>query len=198
MVLTREYLKGGYISGYRDAPDEGGYYAPGQGVTLLKIDNQAFANKDLASKATVYAVANVDPVIFGRDGDGDGRPDGITKLSDLKNLVYAPESVSLGLPSGGMPMVGSKVIDLTKTETSSDDERRIDLTALMARIDVDIQLDSEVEENNLPALYSCRMDSQKYFYESTFFYSCGKYRNRGRLGRWLDKEYNDIDATYDF
>ena len=67
-----EYLKGGYLSGYRDAPDEGGYYAPGQGVTLLKIDNQAFANKDLASKATVYAVANVDPVIFGRDGDGDG------------------------------------------------------------------------------------------------------------------------------
>lgn len=147
-----EYLKGGYLSGYRDAPDEGGYYAPGQGVTLLKIDNQAFANKDLASKATVYAVANVDPVIFGRDRDGDGRPDGITKLSDLKNLVYAPESVSLGLPSGGMPMVGSKVIDLTKTETSTDDERRIDLTALMARIDVDIQLDSEVEENNLPAL----------------------------------------------
>ena len=147
-----EYLKGGYLSGYRDAPDEGGYYAPGQGVTLLKIDNQAFANKDLASKATVYAIANVDPVIFGRDRNGDGRPDGIANLSDLKNLVYAPENVSLGLPSGGMPMVGSKVIDLTKTETSTDDERRIDLTALMARIDVNIQLDSEVEENNLPAL----------------------------------------------
>lgn len=147
-----EYLKGGYLTGYRDAPDDGGYYAPGQGVSLLKIDNQAFANKNLASKATVYAVANVDPVIFGRDRNGDGRPDGITNLSDLKNLVYAPESVSLGLPSGGMPMVGSKVIDLTKTETSTDDERRIDLTALMARIDVNIQLDSEVEENNLPAL----------------------------------------------
>ena len=147
-----EYLKGGYLTGYRDAPDDGGYYAPGQGVSLLKIDNQAFANKELASKATVYAVANVDPVIFGRDRNGDGRPDGITNLSDLKNLVYAPESVSLGLPSGGMPMVGSKVIDLTQTETSTDDERRIDLTALMARIDVNIQLDSEVEENNLPAL----------------------------------------------
>ena len=147
-----EYLKGGYLTGYRDAPDDGGYYAPGQGVSLLKIDNQAFVNKELASKATVYAVANVDPVIFGRDRNGDGRPDGITNLSDLKNLVYAPESVSLGLPSGGMPMVGSKVIDLTKTETSTDDERRIDLTALMARIDVNIQLDSEVEENNLPAL----------------------------------------------
>lgn len=147
-----EYLKGGYLTGYRDAPDDGGYYAPGQGVSLLKIDNQAFANKELASKATVYAVANVDPVIFGRDRNGDGRPDSITNLSDLKNLVYAPESVSLGLPSGGMPMVGSKVIDLTQTETSTDDERRIDLTALMARIDVNIQLDSEVEENNLPAL----------------------------------------------
>ena len=147
-----EYLKGGYLTGYRDAPDDGGYYAPGQGVSLLKIDNQAFANKELAGKATVYAVANVDPVIFGRDRNGDGRPDGITNLSDLKNLVYAPESVSLGLPSGGMPMVGSKVIDLTQTETSTDDERRIDLTALMARIDVNIQLDSEVEENNLPAL----------------------------------------------
>ena len=82
-----EYLKGGYLTGYRDAPDDGGYYAPGQGVSLLKIDNQAFANKDLASKATVYAIANVDPVIFGRDRNGDGRPDGITNLSDLKNLV---------------------------------------------------------------------------------------------------------------
>lgn len=147
-----EYLNGGYLTGYPDAAQEGGYYAPGKGVTLLKIDNTLFADEGLAKSATVYAVANVDASVFGPDEDNDGRPDGIRNLSDLNSLVYMPENVSLGLPSEGMPMVGSKVIDLTKPEETVEGERRIELKALMSRIDVGIELASDVQDGNLPAL----------------------------------------------
>ena len=143
-----EYLNGGYP----DAAQVGGYYAPGKGVTLLKIDNTLFTDEGLAKSATVYAVANVDASVFGPDEDNDGRPDGIRNLSDLNSLVYMPENVSLGLPSEGMPMVGSKVIDLTKPEETVEGERRIELKALMSRIDVGIELASDVQDGNLPSL----------------------------------------------
>lgn len=134
------YLEGGYLTGYPDAAQRGGYYAPGEGVTLLKIDRELFDNPDLAKSATVYAVANVEAGVFGRDDDGDGRPDGIRNRSDLENFSYMPDEgeVALGLPKEGMPMVGFKTIDLT---------------ALMARIDVSLQIDSEVQDENLPAFY---------------------------------------------
>ena len=74
-----EYLNGGYLTGYPDAAQGGGYYAPGKGVTLLKIDNTLFTDEGLAKSATVYAVANVDASVFGPDEDNDGRPDGIRK-----------------------------------------------------------------------------------------------------------------------
>lgn len=97
------YLEGGYLTGYPDAAQQGGYYSPGEGVTLLKIDRELFNDPDLAKSATVYAVANVDAGFFGRDDDGDGRPDGISNRSDLEQFVYRPASgtVSTGLPAGG-------------------------------------------------------------------------------------------------
>ena len=126
---------------------------PGEGVTLLKIDRELFDNPGLAKSATVYAVANVDAAIFGRDGDGDGRPDGIRNRGDLEQFVYRPASgtVSTGLPAEGMPMVGVRTLDLTGGTPEND--RQVELTALMARIDVTIQLDSEVQDGNLPAFY---------------------------------------------
>ncbi len=109
------YLEGAYLTGYPDASQRGGYYSPGEGVTLLKIDRELFDNPGLAKSATVYAVANVDAAIFGRDGDGDGRPDGIRNRGDLEQFVYRPASgtVSTGLPAEGMPMVGVRTLDLT-------------------------------------------------------------------------------------
>ncbi len=147
------YLEGGYLTGYPDAAQQGGYYAPGEGVTLLKIDRELFDNPGLAKSATVYAVANVDAAIFGRDDDGDGRPDGIRNRGDLEQFVYRPASgtVSTGLPAEGMPMVGVRTLDLTGGTPEND--RQVELTALMARIDVTIQLDSEVQDGNLPAFY---------------------------------------------
>lgn len=147
------YLEGAYLTGYPDASQRGGYYSPGEGVTLLKIDRELFDNPGLAKSATVYAVANVDAAIFGRDDDGDGRPDGIRNRADLEQFVYRPASgtVSTGLPAEGMPMVGVRTLDLTGGTPEND--RQVELTALMARIDVTIQLDSEVQDGNLPAFY---------------------------------------------
>ena len=112
-----------------------------------------FDNPGLAKSATVYAVANVDAGFFGRDDDGDGRPDGIRSRADLEQFVYRPASgtVSTGLPAEGMPMVGVRTLDLTGGTPEND--RQVELTALMARIDVTIQLDSEVQDGNLPAFY---------------------------------------------
>ena len=147
------YLEGAYLTGYPDASQRGGYYSPGEGVTLLKIDRELFDNPGLAKSATVYAVANVDAGFFGRDDDGDGRPDGIRSRADLEQFVYRPASgtVSTGLPAEGRPMVGVRTLDLTGGPPEND--RQVELTALMARIDVTIQLDSEVQDGNLPAFY---------------------------------------------
>lgn len=162
------YLEGGYLTGYPDAAQQGGYYSPGEGVTLLKIDRELFNDPDLAKSATVYAVANVDAGFFGRDDDGDGRPDGISNRSDLEQFVYRPASgtVSTGLPAGGMPMVGFRTIDLTGGTPESD--RQVELTALMARIDVTIQLDSEVQDGNLPAFYLMDWTAQNLPTQVTF------------------------------
>lgn len=151
------YLEGGYLEGYGNAPEQGGYYAPGEGVTTLKISNEIanFTNPDLAKSATVYAVANVDPSLFSTLDD-NGRPSNITKLSDLENFVYKPSgTLSVGLPTNGMPMAGKKTkLDLTSTTNEAD--RTIDLKALMARIDVTLQLNSDITDNQLPSMLLTR------------------------------------------
>ena len=51
-------------------------------------------------------------------------------------------------------MVGKKEIDLTSTTNEQD--RTIDLKALMARIDVNIQLNSDITDNRLPSMLLTR------------------------------------------
>lgn len=151
------YLEGGYLEGYGNAPEQGGYYAPGEGVTTLKISNEIanFTDPDLAKSATVYAVANVDPSLFSTLDD-NGRPSNITKLSDLENFVYKPSgTLSVGLPTNGMPMAGKKT-KLDLTSTSDKEDRTIDLKALMARIDVTLQLNSDITDNQLPSMLLTR------------------------------------------
>ena len=146
------YLKGGYLVGY-DANNKGGFYAPGEGVTMLKIDNTKFDNPSLAESTTVYAVANLPASLF-TDEDGNDEPDNFLDLTSLESYIYAPgnEFVTLGLPERGMPMVGKKVINLTSTDETEQSNRTIELKALMARVDVSIQLASDITDNKLPAL----------------------------------------------
>lgn len=166
------YLSGTYLTGYRGATgaiEAGGYIAPGQGSSLIKIDKSdgAFDYVSEAGKATVYAVANVKTSLF-RDLDGNGRPKILQDIIDnsngtittpqdaLESISYTPESFFFTvLPETGMPMIGHKTLDLTG-QTGVESDRIIDLTALMARIDVNIQLDSDVSEGHLPSMLLTR------------------------------------------
>lgn len=151
-----EYLTGGYLKGYTDAPGEGGYYSPGEGSTILKIAQDQFDDPVKASKAIVYAVANVRSTTF--QLGTDGRPENIRNMSDLEELIYRPsEDASVQIPYGdGMPMAGrtSETINLTDPDGTSNEnaeERTIELKALMARIDVNISLASDITDGELPS-----------------------------------------------
>lgn len=149
------YLPGTYLEGYPGATKRGGYYSPGQGVTILKIANELnnFYDGDQsfyesAKSAIVYAVANVDDAFF-RELDDYGRPKNVLDMAALEAMTYAPpEGISLGLPDAGMPMIGKATVDLTVDGASPS----ILLKALMARIDVNISLASDVSDGRLPAM----------------------------------------------
>lgn len=165
-----EYLTGGYLQGYTDdnAPQTGGYYAPGRQTTVLKISKtdqngkSLFDNLDEDGKAIVYAVANVDASLF-NEKDEYGRPKiiadrvagGITPRKALESLIFNPsQGVSVGIPAEGMPMAGYKEVDFNAdggTDNDNSGERTILLKALMARVDVSIDLRSETSEGRLPA-----------------------------------------------
>ena len=165
-----EYLTGGYLQGYIDdnAPETGGYYAPGRQTTVLKISKtdqnggSLFENLDEDGKAIVYAVANVDASLF-NEKDEYGRPQiiadrvagGMTPRKALESLIFSPsQGVSVGIPAEGMPMAGYKEVDFNAdggTDNDNSGERTILLKALMARVDVSIDLRSETSEGRLPA-----------------------------------------------
>lgn len=138
-----EYLEGKYLEGYPQAGEQGGYCAPSQGATILKIDRSegAFDKADSAKAATIVAVANVEEFTFPLE-DGTRRPSNIKRLGDLEKFLYKPKNgVALGLPEEGMPMFGiSRGNDLTTTTTNA---LTIEMKALMARIDLNVKLDSE-------------------------------------------------------
>ncbi len=165
------YLEGSYLEGYPGASKSGGYYAPGQGVTTLKIANntpdQYFKNPEAAKSAIVYALANVDPKVMGLDDlDDYGRPKSISNMTVLEEKFYCQDAtlgnnspnenklILLSIPERGMPMAGKKTVDLTKAGSGSDnaEERTIELKALMARVDLNIRLDCEVDVPGLPKL----------------------------------------------
>lgn len=54
-----EYMTGGYLTGYPNAPQEGGYYKTSEGVSLLKVAPENITAGQ-GEGVTVYAVANVD------------------------------------------------------------------------------------------------------------------------------------------
>ena len=159
------WLEGSYLTGYPTATKDGGYITPGQGSTLVKIANEAqnFDEPSAAETALVYAVANVESELFG-ELDANGRPQVLqnridaglasTPLEALQTLTYTPRTlITTAIPDDtGMPMVGSKEVNLMAPSATTDDERVIELTALMARVDVDISLDSETTDNNLPSM----------------------------------------------
>lgn len=145
------YLEGSYLTGNPGAPDEGGYYKTGEGVALLKIAPDYIASDQ--GEVTVYAVANVDTLFSTLAANN--RPlvieqmmvdnPSLTAKQALESIIYRPkwgDRVSLGLPETGMPMAGSKVITFTGNNVTPEEERIIELKALMARVDINLQISS--------------------------------------------------------
>lgn len=134
-----EYLTGNYLVGYDQAGKNGGYCMPGVGATLLKIDRERFDDKTKAKTATVVAVANVEDGWFPLGSDN--RPTNVLTLDDLRKMVYRPNEIMLTIPETGMPMYGELLnVDLTNESTHA---LTVQLKALMARVDVNLTIDSE-------------------------------------------------------
>lgn len=149
-----EYMTGGYLTGYPDAPEQGGYYKTSQGVSLLKVAPENITSGQ-GEGVTVYAIANVDTLF--QSLNGNQRPAIISKMiadgeastpkEALEKIVYRPQwpngKITVGLPATGMPMAGSKEINFTGSNTTPVKERIIEMKALMVRVDVNLRIDSE-------------------------------------------------------
>lgn len=145
-----QYLTGKYLTGNPGAPDDGGYYMTGEGVALLKIATDQIAQGQ-GDKFIVYAVANVGDLFA---TGSDLRPmiiskmieenPGLTPMSALQSIVYQPAGrVSLEIPETGMPMIGRQTIVYSGSDITPADERIVQMSALMARVDVNLRIDSK-------------------------------------------------------
>lgn len=138
-----------------------GYAAINTGETVLKIDKAAVAGNAQASSVTVYAVANISELealeYFGEmvdAGNGLQRPSKINTLADVESIVYRRDEVSVGIPEINgvrcLPMVGKKSgINLASPDVN---HAEIDMFSLMARVDVNIRINSDHGDNTLPRL----------------------------------------------
>lgn len=183
-----KYLEGDYLTGYPTAGENGGYCMPGVGATLLKIDRTRFTNSDAAKTATVVAVANVEDGWFPLGSDN--RPTNVLTLDDLRKMVYRPNEIMLTIPETGMPMYGELTNqDLTNESTHA---LTVELKALMARVDVNLTIDSEHSDLSglLPMLQmadwtACNVPTGAAFYVEDENASTGA----------LDKNKKDIKVS---
>jgi len=141
------------------------YMAPAQNTTNVSVPTDVFADPSKADYAIIYALANVAPEMIA-DTDNDGYPDnfpyggknGKTPKDLFDEFVYDPVNYNsysrddiTALPRTGMPMVGktTTTVNLTKKGNLT-----MQLKALMARIDINISIDSDHsdESGRLPRL----------------------------------------------
>ena len=141
------------------------YMAPSANTSNVSIPTDVFKAPALAEETTIYALANVTPEVVD-DANGDGYPDSFPKggidgkkpKDLLEEFVYDPANYTPGthdaittLPSTGMPMAGKSATPVNLTKKGS---LTMQLKALMARIDINISIDSDHsdESGQLPRL----------------------------------------------
>ena len=154
-----------------------GYAAINTGETVLKIDKAAVAGNPQASRVTVYAVANISELealeYFGEmvdAGNGLQRPSKINTLSDVESIVYRRDQISVGIPEINgvrcLPMVGKRSgINLASPDVN---HAEIDMYSLMARVDVNISINSDHGDNSLPRLTMLSWDAVNLPKQVTF------------------------------
>lgn len=141
--------KGDYLQS-KDGFRFQGYTTAKEYQNTIRIDNKGFADETEANNATVVIVANVENGTFNLM-EGSSTPAGINNLTDLENFYYSPQGYSFleELPETGMPMfaklTGQKLVNPTSNVLS------VSLKALMAKIKLEIGIDSEKGDKNLPS-----------------------------------------------
>ena len=140
---------GNYIEPLEDHRYQGYTYLTG--TQMLRIDKEGFAENTLAERATVCVVANVEDGTF-NISTGEEHPAEITNLTDFRNYYYLPKNYQgmlFNLPTEGMPMVGIREnVDLVNSSRTLE----IELEALMARIDVNLSINSNASTTELPSI----------------------------------------------
>ncbi len=131
-----------------------GYRSISGGKTVMNIDREGWANMQAAKTATVIVVANIEEGTFQSSSAGT-HPDNITNRDALANFVYNPlkERLITQLPESGMPMYG-RVDSVDLTSTNKEQSIDIPMKALMARVDVSLEINSSSSDltNTLPSL----------------------------------------------
>lgn len=142
---------GNYLKA-KDANRYQNYIAGGR--TVINIDRQGWEDEGKASNATVVVVANVEDGTF-QYASTSQPPTNIPDRDSLLRFVYRPleERVVKNLPESGMPMFAYvKGVDLTDSNPAQSID--IPLQAMMARVDVSLQLNSNASDASglLPSL----------------------------------------------
>ena len=142
---------GNYLKA-KDANRYQNYIAGGR--TVINIDRQGWEDEGKASNATVVVVANVEDGTF-QYASTSQPPTNIPDRDSLLRFVYRPleKRVVKNLPESGMPMFAYvKGVDLTDSNPAQSID--IPLQAMMARVDVSLQLNSNASDASglLPSL----------------------------------------------
>ena len=117
----------------------------------LVLASNLYGNQEAAKTATVVAVANVPEDEF---GETTGRhPANIGNLSELEQHVFSLQTLTVGIPDGGLPMVCiQKGVDLS--EEAQTKIKILQMRSMMARIDFNFTMNpfEESPSGNNPSL----------------------------------------------
>lgn len=144
---------GNYL-GTKDDHRYQGYRSITGGKTVMNIDREGWSDVAKARTATVIVVANVEGGTFTVES-ADTPPTNISNLEDLETFKYKPltDRLITSLPESGMLMYG-RVDGVNLTKTNDKNSIDIHMKALMSRIDVSLQINSDNSDvtGNLPQL----------------------------------------------
>lgn len=167
-----------------------GYRSITGGKTVMNIDREGWAEPSKAENATVIVVANVEPGTF-TFTSADTPPENIPDSSALMNFKYVPKIQRriTSLPESGMPMFGiAENVNLTKSNTANSID--IALRALMSRIDVTIQINSDHTDlsGTLPSLTIEKCEILNAPQSTLFRENTSKETDLGSLGK-MESDY---------
>lgn len=117
----------------------------------LVLASSLYGDQIAAKTATVVAVANVPADEFG-DRSGN-HPTNIGNLSDLEQHVFSLQTLTVGIPDGGLPMVCIQE-DVDLSEDATTKIKILNMRSMMARIDFRFTMDpfEESPSGNAPSL----------------------------------------------